>query len=90
MHIACTRRNVKTVPTNLQIRGVPDDVHRALRTRAAAAGMSLSAYALAALTEVASRPAVADVLRRAAARSGGVSGDDVVAVVREGRDRDRT
>jgi antitoxin FitA len=87
MQIACSRSTVMAM-ANLQIRDVPDDVHRALRTRAAAAGMSLSAYALAALTEVASRPAAADVLRLAATRSGGASGKDVVAVVREGRDRE--
>jgi plasmid stability protein len=71
----------------LQIRDVPEDVHRALRTRAAAAGMSLSDYLLNALTEVASRPSVSDTLRRARARAGGSPVADVVAAVREGRDQ---
>jgi antitoxin FitA len=72
----------------VQIRDVPDEVHRELRARAAAAGLSLSAYLLAELTRVAERPPVADVLARAAARHGGARIDDVVAAVRSGRDRD--
>jgi plasmid stability protein len=72
----------------IQIRDVPDEVHRTLRARAAAAGQSLSAYLLAELTRVAERPPVADVLARAAARSGGARIDDIVAAVRSGRDRD--
>lgn len=71
----------------LQVRDVPDDVHATLRARAAAAGVSLSEYALRELVEVAGRPEVSDVLRRAAERSGGVRRDDIVAAVREGRDR---
>jgi plasmid stability protein len=72
----------------LQVRDVPDDVHRALRIRAAAQGMSLSAYALQALTEVASRPEASDVLRRAGERAGGVRTADIVATIREARERD--
>jgi plasmid stability protein len=72
----------------VQIRDVPDDIHRTLRARAAAAGVSLSAYLLAELTRVAERPPVADVLARAAARHGGASTADIVAAVRAGRDRD--
>jgi antitoxin FitA len=72
----------------VQIRDVPDEVHRELRARAAAAGLSLSAYLLAELTRVAERPPVADVLARAAARHGGARIDDIVAAVRSGRGRD--
>lgn len=70
------------------MREVPDDVHAVLRSRAAAAGVSLSEYALRQLIEVASRPEVSDVLRRADERSGGAFGADIVAAVRAGRDRD--
>jgi plasmid stability protein len=72
----------------IQIRDVPDDIHRTLRARAAAAGQSLSAYLLNELTRVAERPPVADVLARAGARHGGTTTDQVVAAVRAGRDRD--
>jgi antitoxin FitA len=73
---------------SIQIRDVPEKVHRTLRARAAAAGQSLSAYLLAEVTRVAERPPVADVLARAGARQGGVPTDDIVAAVRSGRDRD--
>jgi antitoxin FitA len=73
---------------NIQIHDVPDEVHRVLATRAAAAGVSLTAYLREELRRVAERPPVADVLARAGARHGGASLDDVVAAVRSGRDRD--
>ena len=75
--------NVKT----LQIRNVPDDVHRVLRARAAAAGVSLSDYALGELERIASHPPVADLLARARSRAGGASAEAIVGAVRSGRDR---
>jgi antitoxin FitA len=72
---------------NIQIRNVPDEVHRTLRARAAAAGQSLSDYLLTELVRVAERPPVADVLARAGTRQGGASTDEIVAAVRSGRDR---
>jgi plasmid stability protein len=58
-----------TVSKTIQIRDVPDDVHAALRTRAAANHMSLSDYALQIIEEVVGRPTVSEVLRRADRRS---------------------
>lgn len=52
----------------LQIRNVPDDVHRTLKARAAMAGMSLSEYALAELRRAAERPTRTEILARIAAR----------------------
>ncbi len=72
----------------IQVRNVPDEVHRALRTRAAAVGVSLSDYALGELERVAERPPVADLLARARARAGGAQNEAIVAAVRAGRDRD--
>lgn len=54
----------------LQVRDVPDDVHAELRARAAAAGMSLSDFALKELSRIVRRPPLADLLDRAAARAG--------------------
>jgi plasmid stability protein len=71
----------------IQIRDVPDEVHATLRSRAAAAGQSLSVYLLRELVRVAERPPVADVLARASARHGGARTTDIVAAVRSGRDR---
>jgi plasmid stability protein len=72
----------------IQVRGVPDGVHQVLRTRAAAAGVSLSDFALEELERVAERPPVAEVLRRAGSRAGGVRSEEIVSAVRSGRDRD--
>jgi antitoxin FitA len=72
----------------IQVRNVPDAVHRTLRTRAAAAGISLSDFALGELERVAQRPPVADVLQRARTRAGGADRAAIVAAVREGRDHD--
>lgn len=71
----------------IQVRNVPDDIHRELRTRAAAAGVSLSDYALGELERAAARPPVSDVLRRARSRAGSVPGPAIVDAVRSGRDR---
>lgn len=71
----------------LQIRNVPERVHRELRARAASAGISLSDYALGELVRVAERPPVSDVLARAGGRSGGANGEAIVAAIRAGRDR---
>ena len=79
--------NIARVKT-IQVRNVPDETHRALRTRAAAAGTSLSDYVLEELERVAARPPVADLLRRAGTRAGGAPGEAIVAAVRSGRDRD--
>ena len=75
-------RSMKTI----QIRNVPDHTHRELRSRAAIAGLSLSDYVLEELERVASRPSVADVLRRAQSRPGGPTPDQIVEAVRAGRD----
>ncbi|HME03794.1 MAG TPA: hypothetical protein VKG38_12290 [Solirubrobacteraceae bacterium] len=72
----------------IQVRDVPDDVHRVLRTRAAAAGISLSDFALGELERVAKHPPVADLLERARSRAGGAESAAIVAAVRAGRERD--
>jgi antitoxin FitA len=50
--------------TMMQIRNVPDDVHRKLKARAALAGMSLSEYALRELERVAAAPTRAELIER--------------------------
>lgn len=71
----------------IQIRNVPVEIHRILRARAAAAGMSLSDYLLSHVITVAERPPIADVLSRAGRRHGGVTAASIVEAVRSGRDR---
>lgn len=71
----------------IQVRNVPTDIHRNLRSRAAAAGMSLSDYILDELVRIAERPEVTEVLLRARTRHGGAETAEIVAAVRSGRDR---
>jgi plasmid stability protein len=71
----------------IQVRGVPESVHAELRSRAAAAGESLSDYVLHLVAEAASRPPIAEVLQRAARRPGGTTAEAAVAAVRAERER---
>lgn len=52
----------------VQIRNVPDDLHRLLKSRAALVGRSLSDYLLDELRRVASRPTREELLRRLESR----------------------
>ena len=73
---------------SVQIKNVPDDVHRTLRSRAAAAGQSLQEYLLALLVEEARMLPPDVIFDRMEGRSGGsVAMEDVVAWIREDRDR---
>ena len=48
----------------IQVRNVPDALHRGLKARAAMAGMSLSDYLLAEMKEIAERPTRAELRDR--------------------------
>ena len=74
----------------LQIRDVPDESRRELKSRAAAQGQSLNAFLLELIDREVSRPTVADVLGRAVRRSerATVSAQEVVATARADRDGD--
>jgi plasmid stability protein len=48
----------------IQVRNVPDTVHRTLKARAALAGMSLSDYLLAELRQIAQRPTPDELRKR--------------------------
>jgi antitoxin FitA len=50
----------------IQIRHVPDELHRKLKVRAAERGMSLSDFLLAEVEEIADRPTVAELMERLA------------------------
>lgn len=50
--------------TMIQIRNVPDDLHRKLKSRAALAGMSLSEYLLGQVRQVAERPTLEEMRAR--------------------------
>lgn len=70
----------------IQLRNVPDALHRILKARAAMAGMSLSDYLLAEIKEVAERPTLLELRERLHHRKP-VSGElDTARMVREGRE----
>lgn len=74
--------------TMVQIRNVPADVHRVLRTRAAQEGLSLSDYVLREVTRLARRPTAQELVARIRARGPvGIreSSDRAVRAEREGR-----
>jgi plasmid stability protein len=48
----------------IQIRNVPDVLHRTLKARAALAGMSLSDYLLTEIREIAARPTLNELRQR--------------------------
>ena len=57
------------MPMMIQLRHVPDDLHRKLKARAALAGMSLSDYLLREIRDIAERPTVAELRSRLARRT---------------------
>jgi plasmid stability protein len=70
----------------IQIRDVPDDVHRTLKVRAASEGTSLSQYVLREVTRVARTPTPAELDGRIRARGrAGVSTADILAARDDGR-----
>lgn len=72
----------------IQIRNVPDDLHRKLRVRAAEAGTSLSDYLKSQLARLAETPTLDEMLDRIEAVEMYEDIDDViVSSVREERDR---
>lgn len=70
----------------IQIRNVPDALHRRLKSRAALAGMSLSEYLLRELREVGERPTVDELRARLHTRSRATPSEAPVEAVRAERD----
>lgn len=64
----------------LQIRDVPEEARRVLKSRAAGQGQSLNAYMLDVIAREVARPTVADVLERAAQRAERATGSALDAV----------
>ena len=69
----------------IQVRNVPDGLHRKLRARAAMAGMSLSGYLLAEIREIGERPTLAEMQERLRQREPVVLPVSAARVIREMR-----
>lgn len=70
----------------IQLRNVPDALHRRLKARAAMSGMSLSDYLLSEIKEIAERPTMAEMLERLGQREPVTVPVDTARLVREERD----
>jgi antitoxin FitA len=74
--------------TMIQIRNVPETLHRKLKSRAALEGMSLSDYLLGELRRVAEQPTLAEMrerLQRRAATDPGITLEEAVRDERDAR-----
>ena len=70
----------------IQIRDVPDEVHRTLKMRAASAGMSLSDYIKRDLEAATAQPTLEEIDARVSARgTSGVRAATVISALREVR-----
>ncbi len=72
--------------TMIQIRNVPDNLHRQLKSRAALAGMSLSDYLLGEIRQSAERPTLDELRARLDGRSRTSLSESPAAMVRAERD----
>lgn len=74
--------------TMIQVRNVPEELHRSLKAKAALAGLSLSDFILNELRALAERPSLEELVARIAAREAPdlpMSPTDAVRAERESR-----
>jgi antitoxin FitA len=74
------------MPKSIQIRKVPNALHRRLKVRAAKAGMSLSKYLLAEIKQIAETPTLSELRARLHQREPVSVAIDTAQIVRDERD----
>ena len=85
--MSATWPNVRHMSKMIQIRNVPDDIHRVLKVRAATEGLSLSDYIKRDLEELAKQASIEEIGARARARgSSSISTEEILADLREARE----
>ena len=84
--MCCTCNYAIHMSKMIQIRNVPDAVHRTLKVRAAHAGMSLSDYLLAQIRETAERPTLEEMRERLRRRTPVRLSIPAARIIREERD----
>ena len=82
-----TCANVDSMSTMIQIRNVPDSLHRRLKSRAALAGMSLSDFLLKQIEDIAQRATVEELRARLARRTPVQLSIDSTEIIRQERER---
>lgn len=85
MHTAC--KYPGRMP-NLQVRNVPEELHRTLKAKAALEGSSLSAFLLTELEKIAKRPTLRELRQRLRQREPVHLNPTAAQIVRELRERD--
>lgn len=81
-----TCKYVVSMAKMIQVRNVPDELHRLLKARAAMSGMSLSDYLLMEMREIAARPTLAELRKRIRERGPLGRSLDTAGAVRAERD----
>ena len=84
MRFTCEHAN--NMSKMVQIRNVPEALHRKLKVRAAASGQTLSDYLLREMERLAARPTRDEMLARIHSRSRVTLKTPAAAVIREERD----
>lgn len=84
--MSATWPSVSHMSKMIQVRNVPDDVHRTLKVRAAEEGISLSDYIKRDLEELAKQLTIGEIFARAQARGrSGITTEEIVAGIRASR-----
>ena len=82
----CTCEHTTHMSKMIQVRNVPDAVHRTLKVRAAMAGMSLSNFLLSEIRQLAERPTIGELRERLHRRESVTLKISAARAVREERD----
>ncbi len=80
-----TCSNVLHMSKMIQVRNVPDELHRALKVRAAENGLSLSDYLLLELEGLAGKPTLAELVERIRREEPIDIGNEAVRIIRAQR-----
>ncbi len=84
MSITC--EHVGNMSKMIQIRNVPDDLHRTLKVRAATEGMTLSDYLLLEMRRLAAQPTLREFVERLHRREGVTLRESAATAIRKARD----
>jgi plasmid stability protein len=74
--------NVNHMSKMVQVRNVPDELHRTLKIRAAQSGKTLSDYLLAELEGIAEKPTLAELAQRISHGERSEIGDSAAELIR--------
>ncbi len=87
LDMSAARVNVQNMSKMIQVRNVPDDLHKKLKIRAAAAGMSMSDYIKQELSRKSRKSTIKEIGARSKGRGAGstLTTKDVVDTFREMR-----